>query len=130
MKITLIGQMLNHSNIFAVVFLPCKPYMLFPWFEIFTKIRFSNVYIFEYEHLKHFLFERMIIFSPISRRLEIGHIFGTGGYKCLLWMCSGRKTNPSTYIFGGNSNSYYINILFKSRNITIKAHLAMSVGLP
>ena len=72
----------------------------------------------------------MIIFSPISRRLEIGHIFGTGGYKCLLWMCSGRKTNPSTYIFEGNSNSYYINILFNSRNITIKAHLAMSVGLP
>ena len=37
--------------------------------------------------------------SPMSEPSRIGHIFRTGGDRCLLYMFNSRKTNTSTYIF-------------------------------
>ena len=41
--------------------------------------------------------EKRKSFSPINRRLGIGHILLTGGDKCLLY--NSRMTNPSTHFF-------------------------------
>ena len=64
----------------------------------------------------------MIIFSPLSGRLGIGHIFRTDGDRCLLFMSMwiGRKTNQSTYIFRAFSNSLNLTKLFNNLNTMIK----------
>ena len=48
------------------------------------KITFSNMYFFSNISTLNALFEKMIIFSPISRRFRIGHICRTGGDRCFL----------------------------------------------
>ena len=55
-------------------------------------IKFSNMYVFAYEHL-YVLFEKIIIFSPVNGRLGTGHIFRTGGDRCLLQWQTDKSVN-------------------------------------
>ena len=50
------------SPTFLQWFWPRKSCKFFPWFQIFTKIRFSHVCFLEYEHLKHFVWKDDNIF--------------------------------------------------------------------
>ena len=66
------------------------------------------------------MFEKMhdmIMFSPISVRLGMAHIFRTCDDRCLLFTCDGINTNPSTYIF---FSSFSNTKKFNSRNIMIE----------
>ena len=78
MKIMIKGQMFHQSNILAVV-LTRQILYVFSVVQIFTKVRFSKVYIFTNMSTLNVLFEKMIMFSPLRGRLGVGHIFRTDG---------------------------------------------------
>ena len=65
------GQMLPQSSIFAVVLTTQILEILSVFPNNYQKL--GNVYFFEYEHFR-FLFQEIMIFSPISGRLGIGQI--------------------------------------------------------
>ena len=70
MKIMINGQILHQSNIFAVVLTHANLVSSFRCSKYLPKIRFSNMYLFEYKHLKRFCL----------KRLGIGYIFQTGRF--------------------------------------------------
>ena len=68
------------------------------------------------------LFEKMILFSPISGRLGIEHVFRTGLDRCPLYTCNGKKTRIHQHIFFFVIFQLLINVnlLFNSWNIMIE----------
>ena len=97
----------------------CKSCKFFQWFKVLPKMWFINVYVFEYEHSKRFVWKDDDIFA-YKRKIGNKPHFRAGGDSCLLYMCNGRQTNPSTYIFPSFPNSYHINLLFNSRDIMVE----------
>ena len=82
MKIMINDQMLQQSTISAGVLTTKILYILSVAPNIYQKFnytRLSYVYIFEYEHLKRFIYKKIMTFTPISGTLRIGHIFRTSG---------------------------------------------------
>ena len=78
------GQMLHQSNMFACSgFDHANPVNAFRGSIYLTNIRFSNVHFSNMSTLI-VLFEKLIIFSPLTGRLSIGYVFLTGGDRCFL----------------------------------------------
>ena len=103
------------SPTFSQCFWPRKFCKFFPWFQIFPKIKFSNVfYFFKYEHLKRFVWN-----YDNNCAWESG-TFRIGGDWCLLYICNGRNTNRQHIFFSTFSNCLNVNLLFNSQNIMIE----------
>ena len=68
------------------------------------------------------LFEKMILFSPISGRLGIEHVFRTGLDRCPLYTYNGKKTriHQPIFFFVIFQLLINVNLLFNSWNIMIE----------
>ena len=80
-------------------FWPRKSCKFFPWYQIFiiNWILHSNVYIFEYEHLKRFVWKDDDI--RIEEDWESGTFSELTVMGAICRCAMAKKTNPSTYIF-------------------------------